>query len=300
MVRILISGATGFIGTPLVSYLASQGANVVQLVRSKDSHIPHSIVWDPESALARKEDFEGFDAVIHLAGEPLTLARWSSKKRDKILHSRTLGTMFLSHLLSNATHPPAVFISASAVGYYGHRGEEILTEESETGDGFLANVCSSLERASFAIRKRGARVVYARFGMVIGPNGGFLKKMLLPFKLGLGGKVGSGKQWMSWVHREDLIQALIHIIKDSSLEGPVNVVAPNPVRQEEFARILAQLLHRPHFFRLPSWLLRLLFGVTADELILSSSRVQCAKLLASKFAFNYPDLRSALSKALQN
>lgn len=299
MARILISGASGFIGTPLVSFLASQGHVIVSLVRSTDRHAPNSIVWDPEVGSARSEDFEGFDAAIHLAGEPLTLTRWSAKKREKILQSRTVGTMFLSHLLSTVNRPPRLFLSASAVGYYGNRGEEILTEESQAGNGFLANVCCAWEKASFSIRNRGARVVHTRFGMVLGPNGGALKKMLTPFRLGLGGALGSGKQWVSWVQRDDLIRAIAHILNDESLEGPINVASPNPVRQEEFAKTLADLLHRPHFFNLPAWVLRLCYGMAADELLLSSTRVKSTKLLAAKFSFNYPDLRSALYRAVQ-
>lgn len=299
MARILVSGASGFIGRPLVSFLASAGASVFQLIRPSDKPVPNSIIWDPEMGLARPEDFEGFDTVIHLAGEPLTLTRWSAEKREKILQSRTVGTMFLSHLLSQTVRCPRLFISASAVGYYGDRGEELLSEESVAGSGFLAHVCCAWEKASFAIRNRGTRVVHARFGMVLGPNGGALNKMLVPYLLGLGGRLGSGKQWMSWVHRDDLIRALQYMIENRSLEGPVNVVSPEPVRQEEFAKTLAGLLHRPHFFGLPAWALRLRFGATANELLLSSARVDCAKLLAAKFRFDYPDLRSALCKALQ-
>ncbi len=299
MARILVSGASGFIGRPLVSFLASNGYAVFQLIRPSDKSVPNSIIWNPEIGLARPEDFEDFDAVIHLAGEPLTLTRWSAEKREKILQSRTVGTMFLSHLLSQAIRCPSLFISASAVGYYGNRGEELLSEDSGAGSGFLAHVCCAWEKASFAIRNRGARVVHARFGMVLGSDGGALNKMVVPFQLGLGGRLGSGKQWVSWVHRDDLIRALLHIIDDPSFEGPVNVVSPIPVLQEEFAKTLAELLHRPHFFSLPAWALRLRFGITANELLLSSARVRCSKLLAAKFRFDYPDLRSALCKALQ-
>lgn len=275
---------------PLVSFLVSQGHVVVPLVRKS---APDSILWDPEKGEARPEDFEDFDVAIHLAGEPLTLCRWSAAKREKILQSRTVGTLFLSHLLSKAARPPKLFIAASAIGYYGDRGEEIVDEKSPAGQGFLAHVCGAWEKASFAMQGR-ARVVHTRFGMVLGLHGGALQKMLLPYKLGLGGPLGTGQQWVSWVHRDDLIRALVHVIHHESLEGPVNVVSPHPVRQEEFSAILAHQLHRPHFFRVPAWALRLRFGEAADELILASSRVKCAKLLASKFAFNYPDLRSAL------
>jgi uncharacterized protein (TIGR01777 family) len=299
MARILVSGASGFIGKPLVSFLNSTGYSVFQLVRSSAISTPNSIFWNPEAGEANEKDFEDFEAVIHLAGEPLTLSRWSNEKRKKILQSRTTGTMFLSHLLSAVRNPPRLFVSASAIGYYGDRGEEILNEESGPGSGFLSHVCCAWEKGSFAIHVKGSRVVQARFGMVLGSNGGALQKMLTAYRFGLGGKLGSGRQWVSWVHREDLIQSIFHIIKNESLKGPVNIVSPCPVRQEDFSSTLASLLHRPHFFKVPAWALRLALGVMAKEMILASTRVDCAKLLASNFSFIYPDLRSALYQALQ-
>lgn len=296
--RILISGASGFIGRPLSSFLSSQGHSVFSLVRASDRPVHSSILWDPEEGKASLKDFENFDVVIHLAGEPLTLTRWSKEKRDKILYSRTVGTMFLSHLLSITERPPHLFIGASAYGYYGDRGDEILTEESSLGEGFLPSVCSAWERASYAIENRGARVARTRFGMVLGPHGGALKQMLTPYRLGLGGRLGSGKQWMSWMALDDLIRAMNHIIHTESLKGAINFVAPDPVRQEDFAKTLAEILHRPHFFSIPRWILKLRFGMMADEFLLSSARVQPTKLLASNFTFNYPDLRSALCKAI--
>jgi hypothetical protein len=295
--RILISGASGFVGTPLSSFLSSQGHTVIALVRAQDRRLPNYILWDPEEGKASLRDFEGFDVVIHLAGEPLTLTRWSKEKRDKILYSRTVGTMFLSHLLSLTAKPPQLFIAASAFGYYGDRGDEILTEESGPGEGFLPAVCSAWEKASYAIENRGARVARARFGMVLGPNGGALQKMILPYRLGLGGRLGSGKQWMSWIALDDLIRAIDHIIHTDSLSGPINLVSPNPVRQEDFSKTLAELLHRPHFFSIPRWALYLALGKMVDDFLLASARVKPTKLLASNFTFNYPDFRSALCKA---
>jgi len=296
--RILISGASGFIGRPLSSFLSSQGHSVVSLIRASDKPIPNSISWDPEEGKASVKDFENFDVVIHLAGEPLTLSRWSKEKRDKILYSRTVGTMYLSHLLSITDKPPPLFIAASAFGYYGDRGDEILTEESEPGKGFLPNVCCAWEKASYAIENRGTRVARTRFGMVLGPHGGALKQMMVPYRLGLGGRLGTGQQWMSWIALDDLIRAMAHIIDTDSLNGPINFVSPNPVRQEDFSKTLAELLHRPHFISIPRWLLKLRFGAMADEFLLSSARVHSTKLLASNFIFNYPDLRSALCKAI--
>ncbi|MBX7065723.1 MAG: TIGR01777 family oxidoreductase [Parachlamydiales bacterium] len=296
MQRILISGASGFIGQPLVSFLERQGHSVISLSRTPEKN---AIVWDPEAGKANPDDFEGFDAVIHLAGEPLTLSRWTKSKREKILFSRTIGTMFLAHILKSTLSPPKVFISASAVGFYGDRGEEILNEDSSAGAGFLANVCCAWEKASFSLKDRGIRVVHTRFGIVIGPNGGVLKKLLLPYRLGLGGTLGTGRQWISWVHRTDLIHALSFILQSPSLSGPINIVSPEPIRQKDFAKTIAELLHRPHFLHTPAWALRLVLGIAADELLLSSTRVQSAKLLASKFAFQYSDLRSAVYNALQ-
>jgi len=298
MVRILISGASGFVGTPLSYFLRSQGHDVIPLVRPSERQ-PSSVVWDPQKGLARQEDFENFDAVIHLAGEPLTFARWSKEKQKAILTSRTIGTMFLSHLLSSVSSPPKVLLTASAIGYYGNRGDDTLTEQSPPGTGFLSHVCTSWEKACHSAQNRGIRVIHTRFGMVLGPNGGALQKMLPLYRLGLGAKLGSGRQWVSWVALHDLIQSIHHILTHSSIEGSVNVVSPNPVRQAEFSHLLAQLLHRPHFLSIPAWALRLRFGLMADELLLSSAKAEPAKLVASKFRFLYPDLRSALCKVLQ-
>lgn len=298
--KILVSGASGFIGRPLVEFLSSQGHTVIKLIRSKDrSLFPGSIGWNPEEGRAAPGDFEGFDAVIHLAGEPLSFGRWTRRKKEKILFSRTLGTHLLSQILAQLLRPPRVFISASAVGYYGDRGEEILTEESGAGRGFLASVCCEWEKASQPLENRGTRGVHARFGMVIGPGGGALQKMLLPYRLGLGGRLGSGKQWISWIDREDLIRAIHFTLEHPSLEGAVNLVSPSPVRQEEFVRTLAKILHRPQLGSLPSWLLRLLLGEMADEMLLPSARVQPAKLIDAGFAFRTPCLADSLLKALQ-
>jgi uncharacterized protein (TIGR01777 family) len=277
MVRILVSGASGFIGAPLTSFLSSNGHSVVSLPRD------FSI-----------DSFEGFDAVIHLAGEPLTIGRWSKEKEHKILASRVDGTTSLCNLLASTNALPKVFISASAVGYYGDRGEELLTEESGVGGGFLSKVCSLWEGASLPLSMKGTRVVHTRFGMVLGPGGGALSKMVPPYRFGLGGALGSGRQWVSWVHLEDLIAALNHVLTCESLEGAVNVVSPNPVRQEEFSATLAELLHRPHFLKVPASLLKVAFGKMAEELLLASARVYPAKLLASNFSFKYDSLRSAL------
>lgn len=278
--RILISGASGFIGSALAQFLQGNGHAIFSYSRTPDQ--PH---LDP------------FDVVIHLAGEPLTLGRWSQAKQERILLSRTQGTEQLCRALLHS--PPKLFLSASAVGYYGNRGEELLTENSPPGTGFLAHVCREWEKASQPLAKKGVRVVHTRFGMVLGPHGGALQKMLLPYKLGLGGKLGSGKQWMSWVARDDLIRAIDLIIANEDLEGPVNVVSPHPVRQEEFSKILAKLLHRPSFLTLPAPLLKGALGLMAEEMLLASARVEPTKLLSFRFPFRHPDLNNALHYALQ-
>jgi uncharacterized protein (TIGR01777 family) len=277
--RILISGASGFIGTPLSSYFRTRGHEVTALSRH-ELKIP-----------------EGYEVVIHLAGEPLTLSRWSEEKKKKIFESRKFGTQHLCHLLAHAKQPPKLFLSASAIGFYGNRGEELLTEESGKGRGFLSDVCKAWEEASFALEQKGVRTIHARFGMVLGPDGGSMKKMLPLYKLGLGAVLGTGEQWISWIALNDLISAIDYCIH-SSLQGAVNFVSPDPVRQAEFSQTLAKLLHRPHFLKIPAGWLRFLLGSVANELLLSSTKVNPSKLLATNFSFDYPDLHSALSKAI--
>jgi uncharacterized protein (TIGR01777 family) len=295
MARILVSGASGFIGKPLLFFLHSLGHSVTSLTRHPIQTPFPSILWDPAKKKANSQEFEHFDIVIHLAGDPLTLSRWSRKKREAILKSRVEATTFLSHLLSSAKHPPSLFLSASAVGYYGNRGEEILTEESGPGTGFLSEVCLAWEKASLEIQKRGVRCVFARFGMVLAPDGGALRRMLPIYRLGLGASLGAGEQWLSWVHREDLLRSFAFIIEKEELTGAVNIVSPHPVRQKAFSLALAKSLHRPHFLTLPAPILRLFLGITADELLLASTRVKCAKLLNSNFLFHYPDINDCFA-----
>ncbi len=279
--RVLISGASGFIGAPLVAHLKEKNCEVVALVRD----------WNRKTV-----NLEGFDAVIHLAGEPITFGRWSQSKRNRILSSRMTGTALLSKSLALLHRPPAVFLSASAVGYYGNRGDELLTEGSCEGDGFLAHVCSEWEKGSRSIANRGTRTIHARFGMVLGPAGGALGKLLFFYRLGLGGKIGSGNQWISWIALADLIHALEYLLRKDSLAGPVNIVSPHPIRQKDFASTLARVLHRPSFLFFPAWVLRASLGLMANEILLASQRVEPRKLLASGFVFRYPFLEDALKK----
>ncbi len=294
--RILISGASGFVGAPLVSFLVSNGHTVISLSHSQGSST--SIFWDPENKIAGKDLFEGFDGVIHLAGEPLSFTRWSEKKKEKIKNSRIEGTKFLSQILSSLSKPPKLFIQASAIGIYGDRGEEILDETSEAGNGFLSSVCREWEAASRPLEKIGIRTVKTRFGMVLGKNGGAFAKMEPIYRYGMGAVLGTGRQFLSWIALEDLIRAMDFIIH-ADISGPVNFVAPTCIRQEAFSRELARTLHRPHFLKIPAEILRGLLGDMADELLLASAHVIPRKMLESGFVFQYPKIQDVLQKIVR-
>jgi uncharacterized protein (TIGR01777 family) len=231
-----------------------------------------------------------------LAGENIA-GRWTDAKKKAIRDSRVLGTKHLTEALAQAQSRPRVFICASAIGYFGNRGDEVLTEASAPGQGFLPEVCREWEAASGTAANAGIRTVNLRFGLVLSPKGGALEKMLIPFRVGAGGKIGSGQQWWSWVHVDDIVGAVHHALHTDSLSGPVNMVAPNPARNAEFTRVLASVLRRPAFLHVPKFALRLAFGeMAAEELLLSSERVQPAKLLASGCAFRFAELRAALEE----
>jgi hypothetical protein len=239
----------------------------------------------------------GFDAVIHLSGESVT-GRWTSAKKRRIRDSRVVSTRNLSQALASAEKKPTVFLCASAIGYYGNRGEEVLTEDSPSGTGFLAEVSREWEAATKPASDAGIRTVNLRIGIVLSRNGGALKPMLLPFRLGLGGRIGSGRQWWSWIHIDDLISAIWQILKTDAVSGPVNMTAPNPATNAEFTRTLATALHRPAILPIPAFAARLAFGELADEGLLSSARVKPKKLLASGFTFRFPNLGDALKALL--
>jgi uncharacterized protein (TIGR01777 family) len=243
------------------------------------------------------ESVSGFDAVIHLAGETIA-ERWTKAKKQAIRESRVLGTRNIAEALAQTAKRPAVLIAASAIGYYGDRGDEVLTEESTGGEGFLAEVCREWEAASQAAAKAGIRTVMARLGIVLSPSGGALGKMLTPFRLGLGGRVGSGGQWWSWVVLDDVIGAIEYVMNTNTLAGPVNLVSPSPVTNREFTRSLASALSRPALFPLPAFAARLALGQMADELLLASQRVEPAKLRASGYRFRHPELGNALAATL--
>jgi uncharacterized protein (TIGR01777 family) len=235
----------------------------------------------------------GFDVVIHLSGESVA-GRWTQAKKRRIRDSRVVSTCNLSQALASAEKKPAVFLCASAIGYYGNRGEEVLAEESPSGTGFLAEVSRQWEAATKPASDAGIRTVNLRIGIVLSRDGGALKQMLLPFRFGLGGRIGSGRQWWSWIHIDDLISAIWHILQTQSV-GPVNMTAPNPTTNAGFTRTLAATLHRPAMLPIPAFAARLAFGELADEGLLASARVEPKKLLASGFEFQFPELGAALS-----
>ena len=287
--RILISGASGFVGAPLVSYLESLGHGITTLSRTPKKD---SIYWDPEYRLIPVQFLDGFDAVIHLAGDPLSFGRWSNEKKERIYQSRVKATAFLCDILASLETPPKTFICASAIGFYGDRGGELLDEKSSVGSGFLPSVCSSWEKACDSLKARGTRVVNTRFGVVFG-KGGSLKKMERIYRIGLGAILGSGKQWISWIFLEDLIEA-IGMVLNSSLEGPLNIVSPHPIQQEVFSNTFAKVLQRPRFLKIPEKLLKFLLGTMAEEILLASTRVSPTKLSSQGFTFKYPKVEDGL------
>jgi len=290
--RVLITGASGLIGTALLASLESPGTQVVRLVRGRAQNAAQ-VSWDPLAAVAPAM-VSGLDAVVHLAGESV-VGRWTEEKKKAIRESRVLGTRNLATALARAESKPKVLVCASAVGFYGNRGEEVLREESETGQGFLPEVCREWEDASGIAAEAGIRTVNIRIGLVLSAKGGALGKMLTPFKLGLGGRIGAGRQWWSWIHVDDIVGGIRHAMRTESLSGPVNFVAPNPARNAEFTKVLASVLRRPAFFPVPEFALRLAFGKqAAEEMLLASQRVQPEKLGASGYRFRFSELRAAL------
>jgi hypothetical protein len=278
--RVAITGASGFIGKRLVARITADGHTVAAIRGTRPDY----------AAL------DGADAVVHLAGEPVA-QRWTASAKDRILYSRIEGTRSLVQAISSLKQPPAAFVCASAIGVYGSRGDEILTEQSSPGDDFLASVCIEWEKEAEAAAALGIRVVKLRTGIVLGAGGGALTKMLLPFRLGLGGRLGSGTQWMSWIHLDDVVALIRHAVEFPALRGPVNATAPNPVTNSVFTIELALALGRPAFFPVPEFALRLLYG-EMSEVLLGSQRVVPAAAEAGGFKFRYPQLSLALRSVL--
>jgi len=295
--NILVTGATGFIGSELTSYLTKNKHRVIRLVRKAQTG-PGEIRWDPASETINTEALEGLDAVVHLAGENIAEGRWTAEKKQRIRESRIKGTRFLAHSLSRLFDPPKVLVSVSAIGYYGDRGIEPLEEGSKPGKGFLADVCSEWEAATTPAVIRGIRVAMPRIGMVLSTRGGALAQMLPVFRLGLGGRIGSGRQYMSWITLDDIIGIIDHAIHNELLQGPINAVTPNPVTNREFASILGRVLARPAFFALPAFAARVAFGEMAKDLLLSGARVLPARLKETGYKYRFPELESALRHVL--
>jgi uncharacterized protein (TIGR01777 family) len=296
--RILISGSHGLVGTALIKSLETSGHEVFRLVRygpTSDAEIE----WSPDRYSIALSRIEGFDAVVNLAGESIAAGRWTDEKKRRIRESRVKGTKLLGDALANLTDSPKTFICASAIGYYGNRGDETLTEASTPGDDFLANVCREWEEATALATEKGIRVVNTRFGIILDKNGGALAKMLPPFRMGVGGKIGDGKQWMSWIALDDVIGGLRLAITNQSLQGPVNFVAPNPVTNTEFTKALGKALSRPTLFPIPAFGVRLAFGEMADALLLTSQRVEPARLKDFGYEFKHGDIGKTLAHVLR-
>jgi uncharacterized protein (TIGR01777 family) len=296
--RILVTGSNGLIGRALLAFLSADGHNVVTLTRSKTHATGRHILWDPDAGVIDKDDLEDFEAVIHLAGESI-VGRWTPEKKARIRGSREKGTRLLCETLAHLRNRPMVVVSASAAGYYGDRGDQVLDEEGSAGSLFLSEVAKVWEDATEPAALNGIRVVNLRIGFVLSQDGGGLGAMLLPFKLGIGGRVGSGRQYLSWIAIDDLVRAISHAIHADSLRGAVNAVGPNPVTNQEFTKTLGSVLWRPTIFPLPAFAARLVMGEMADELLLASARITPARLLASGYEFRFPELKGALRHVLE-
>jgi len=290
--KIAVTGSTGQIGAAVVETLKAEGHDVRRLVRRAAQDLSE-IQWSPEASVAEPTLLENLDAFVHLAGENIG-RRWTESLKKKAYQSRVEGTRLLSQTLANLHNPPKVFIAASAVGYYDRKCGHCLTEDSPPGEGFLAELVRDWEKASAVLENTTTRVVRLRIGMVLSSRGGALPRMLLPFKLGLGGKIGSGRQQVSWIALEDLVGIIKFCLENDRLAGPVNAVAPNPVTNAVFTETLAKILHRPAFFAVPGFVLKLLYGQMAEEVLLHGARAIPSKLLEAGFQYKYPELETAL------
>jgi uncharacterized protein len=303
--RILVSGSTGFLGTALVETLEGQGHSIARLVRPGTSQKStpgaraQAVQWDPVAGQFDAAGAEGADALIHLAGASIAGGRWNASRKELLRTSRIDATRHLIGALAKLQQPPRVIVAASAIGYYGNRGDETLTEASAPGKDFLAGACREWEAEAARGAEFGARVVNLRFGIILAAHGGALPRMAMPFKLGAGGRLGDGRQWMSWLTLRETISIIQFALATSGLTGPVNAVAPNPVRNSEFTSALAKTLHRPALFPAPAFALRLAVGEMADALLLVSQRVMPSKLLDSGYPFLHPSLVGALAEVFR-
>jgi uncharacterized protein (TIGR01777 family) len=295
--KILVSGSSGTVGSALVPLLTSEGYTVTRLVRSKPKDADGAIGWDPIGGTIDTARLEGHDGVVHLAGENIA-GRWTPAKKAAIRDSRVRGTRLLAEALAGLQQPPRVLVCASALGYYGDRGDLVLREDTGSGTGFLAETCREWEAAARPAAEKGIRVVHLRIGIVLSPRGGALKEMLMPFKMGVGGRMGTGKQYWSWVAVDDVAGIIHHALTNESLQGPVNTSTPNPVTNREFTKVFGRVLGRPTILPMPAFAAKLALGEMAEELLLASQRLDVSKLLDSGYQFRYPELESALRHLL--
>jgi uncharacterized protein (TIGR01777 family) len=293
----LLTGSTGLVGSAVVASMRGAGHHVTRLVRAA-SRADDCVQWDPLAGKLDDNAITGVESVVHLAGENIA-GRWTRRKKERIRSSRVDGTRTLCQALARMTKPPQVLISASAIGFYGDRGDEVLTEDSPPGTGFLPEVCQAWEAATEPATDAGIRVVKLRIGVVLAANGGALAKMLTPFRLGFGGRIGSGRQYMSWITLDDVVGAINHAITNESLAGPVNATAPNPVTNTEFTKTLGRALRRPTILPLPSFAARAAMGEMANDLLLASTRTEPTRLLDTGYAFQHRDLNQALRNILK-
>lgn len=293
---IAITGASGLVGTRLTAVLRDAGHSVIPISRRSSEN--NAILWDPERGFLNPERLSSVDAIVHLAGENIAASRWNDAVKRRIRDSRVIGTSGIVNSLKQLDKRPKTLVSASAIGFYGDRGEEVLNEDSPRGTGFLANVCHDWEQAALAAQELGLRVVCGRIGVVLSGKGGALQKMLLPFKLGAGGIVGSGRQYWSWIGLNDLARALAFCVENPNLSGPVNLVSPHTATNFDFTKTLGSVLHRPTLFPLPAFMAKIVLGEMANELLLASCRVTPAALRKAGFNFSEADLRTCLQHEL--
>ena len=297
--NILISGSTGLVGSAIVAQLENERHRVVRLVRRAPESDGSEVGWNPESGEIDASGLEAMDAVIHLAGENIAEGRWNDGKKARIRDSRVNGTRLLAESLAGLTSPPRTLIAASAIGYYGDRGDAVMTEDSTPASDFLGETCQAWEAAVQPAVKRGIRTVNLRIGVVLSLDGGALARMHVPFRMGVGGVIGGGDQYVSWISIHDLPGIVQHLISKKDLSGPINAVAPNPVTNREFTKTLGRILGRPTLFPMPAFAARLAFGEMADALLLASTRAAPKRLEASGYVFRYPDIASALREILE-